>query len=142
MIVREVERDQLPYCRRHGMATLAYSPLARGLLTGKIGPEHRFRQGDHRADLKLFDVENRRRVGLLMEKLRPVAAEHRITLAQLVIAWTVGRPGLTHALCGARNVGQARENAASGDVELTDAERKTLDAAADEYARNTPDARP
>ena len=46
MIARAIEKDQLPYCRSHGIAMLAYSPLALGLLTGKIGPERQFGSGD------------------------------------------------------------------------------------------------
>jgi methylglyoxal reductase len=50
--------------------------------------------------------------------LRPIAEQRRLTLGQLVIGWTIAQPGLTHALVGARNVGQARENAAAGHVPL------------------------
>jgi aryl-alcohol dehydrogenase-like predicted oxidoreductase len=129
MLDRGIESDQLPHCRKHGMAMLAYSPLARGLLTGKVGPQRQFAPGDHRGEIEMFSVENRRRVLAMLEEILPIADEHEITLTQLVIAWTVHQPGLTHALCGARNIEQARENAAAGDVELSQAEIATIDRA-------------
>jgi aryl-alcohol dehydrogenase-like predicted oxidoreductase len=129
MLQRDIEQDQLPYCREQGIAVLAYSPLARGLLTGAVGPERKFEPGDHRAGLAMFSSDNRRRVARLLEQFRPIAEQHKVTLAQLVIAWTLAQPGLTHALCGARNAKQAIENAAAGDIELSDSELAAMDRA-------------
>ncbi len=129
MLDRNIEADQLPYCRDHGLAVLAYSPMARGLLTGKMGPDRVFPEGDDRRDSPRFRVENRRRVAALLERIRPIADGHGITSGQLAIAWTLHQPGLTHALCGARNPEQARENAAAGDVSLTDEELARIDEA-------------
>jgi aryl-alcohol dehydrogenase-like predicted oxidoreductase len=126
MLQRDIEQDQLPYCREQGLAVLAYSPLARGLLTGAVGPDRQFEPGDHRAGLEMFSVDNRRRVARMLDQFRPIAERHGITLAQLAIAWTVAQPGLTHALCGARNARQAEENAAAGDIELSESELKTM----------------
>ncbi len=119
MIDRQIERDQLPYCRQHGAAVLAYSPLARGLLTGKFGPDRTLNPGDHRAALPRFSVENRRRIAEMLHQIQPIGERYRLSPAQLVIAWTLHQPGLTHALCGARNRQQVQENVAAGDVELT-----------------------
>lgn len=119
MIDRQIERDQLPYCRQHGVAVLAYSPLARGLLTGKFGPDRTLNPGDHRAALPRFSVENRRRIAEMLHQMQPIAERYRLSPAQLVIAWTLHQPGLTHVLCGARNRQQVQENAAAGDVELS-----------------------
>ena len=118
MLDRAIEREQLPYCREHGVAMLAYSPLARGLLTGKVPPERTFGPGDHRADHPQFGVENRRRVAALLERLRPVAERHGLGFGQLAVAWALAQPGLTHALVGARTPAQALENARAGEVEL------------------------
>jgi aryl-alcohol dehydrogenase-like predicted oxidoreductase len=134
MILRRIEEDQLPYCREHGIAVLAYSPLARGLLTGKAGPERQFDSGDHRSGLEMFRPENRLRVAAMLDRFRPIAEARGITLAQLALAWTVAQPGLTHALSGVRTVRQAQENAAAGDIELTAAEFQTMNLAIDEYA--------
>ncbi len=69
-----------------------------------------------------FSVESRRMVAEFLDSIRPIAKEHSVTLAQLVIAWTLAQPGLTHALVGARSIEQAQENAAAADLQLTDEE--------------------
>jgi aryl-alcohol dehydrogenase-like predicted oxidoreductase len=62
----------------------------------------------------------------MLDAFRPIAAGRSISLTQLVIAWTLHQPGLTHALCGARNRRQAEENAAAGDVRLSEDELQTI----------------
>ncbi|MFO7821411.1 MAG: aldo/keto reductase [Lentisphaeria bacterium] len=118
MIDRQIEDDQLSFCRNHEMAVLAYSPLALGLLTGKMGPEREFAEGDLRHNNPRFSVDNRRVVADMLREFEPIAANHDLSLAQLTIAWTVAQPGLTHALVGARNPQQAQENATAGDMQL------------------------
>lgn len=110
--------DQLGYCRENNIAMLAYSPLVLGLLTGKVGPEREFPENDLRSKQKRFRVENRRKIADLLAQFAPVADKHGCTMAQLVIAWTVSQPGLTHALVGARTPEQARDNAGAGHIEL------------------------
>jgi methylglyoxal reductase len=118
MLDRNPEADILPHVRKAGMAFLAYSPLAQGLLTGAIGPDRVFDADDLRSSRPRFNVENRRRVARLLEAFRPVAEKHRITLGQLAIAWAFHQPGCTHVLIGARNPKQAEENARAGTVVL------------------------
>lgn len=134
MLDRQLEAEQLPYCRRHEIAVLAYSPLAQGLLTDKAGPEREFPEGDQRRADRRFSVENRRRMRTLLDRLRPVAEEHGISLAQLAAAWAFHQPGVTHALVGIRNSGQAEENAAAGSAELNDVQLRTIRALLQEYA--------
>jgi aryl-alcohol dehydrogenase-like predicted oxidoreductase len=119
MIDRVLENEQLPWCRKNNVAVLAYSPLARGLLTGKIGPDYTFNEGDHRKALARFKPDNLAKIAKLLQALKPIAEKHRASLGQLVIAWTIAQPGLTHALVGARNPAQVRENAAAAKIELT-----------------------
>lgn len=118
MVDRESEADLLPKALDRNMAVLAYSPLAMGLLSGKLGPEREFSPGDVRSWSPRFTVENRKKAAAMLEKLSPIAEAHSLTIAQLVIAWTLARPCLTHVLCGARNAKQAVENAASGETYL------------------------
>jgi len=126
MLERGLETEQLPYCLENDVAVLAYSPLALGLLTGRIGPNRRFAMGDLRNEHPSFTEDNRRRVADLLDKFKPIAERHQATIAQLVIAWTVHQPGLTHALCGARTVQQAEENAAAGRIQLSADEVQTM----------------
>ncbi len=119
MLDRDLEESILPYCRANKVSVLSYSSLALGLLTGKIGPERQFSGDDLRIGNPRFTVENRQKVAALLAGFKPIALERDISLAQLVIAWTLAQPGITYALCGARNAQQATENAQAGDIVLT-----------------------
>jgi len=133
MLDQEIRADQLSYCRDNGLGMLAYSPLARGLLTGKMRPDREFADGDQRKTDDRFSVENRTRVTNMLEGMRPIAENHEATLAQLVLAWTFHQPGLTHVLAGARHADQARENAAAGKIELSESELKSIDKELHDY---------
>ena len=128
MLFRDAEKTLLPYCLQHNVAFLAYSPLANGLLSGRMGPERTFPPGDLRGTRPLFSQENRRTIAALLEEIRPIAEAHAITISQLVIAWTLHQPGCTHALVGIRDPQQARENAAAADVRLTSHELLQINA--------------
>jgi aryl-alcohol dehydrogenase-like predicted oxidoreductase len=119
MLKRGIEKDLVPYCIEHGIAILAYSPLERGLLTGKVTPERVFPPTDHRARLPFYGRQNRERVNAFLARIRPIAEAHGATLAQVVIQWTVRRPGITAALVGARNPRQAEENAGAAGLRLS-----------------------
>lgn len=123
MLDRTIEKNGLlDYCRTNNVAVLAYSPLEQGLLTGKVGPDRQFAEGDQRRSKPRFSVENRRRAQAMLDRLRPIAERHGASLAQLTIAWTFSQPGLTHVLCGARSPEQVTENAGAARVRLSEEE--------------------
>jgi len=134
MVNRGIERDLLPYCIQNNIGVLVYSPLQRGLLTGKVTMETQYPPSDHRGANGFFKPENRRRVLGFLDKIKPIAQAHHATLAQLVIAWTIRRPGITAALVGARNPQQAEENAGAAGVNLTEAEINRINALLDEVS--------
>ena len=111
MVNRETEKKTIPWCVQHGKSVLAYSPLERGLLTGKMTPNHKFAPGDHRAHHPFFTAESILRTNAFLEKIRPLAHEKGASLSQLVLRWTIDHPGITIALVGARNPEQAVSNA-------------------------------
>jgi len=119
MVNRDIEKELVPWCIRHKKAILAYSPLQRGLLTGKIRPGHSFGDGDTRAGSKFYKPENVERINRFLDKLRPLAESKSASLAQLVIRWTIERPGITIVLVGARDAQQAVQNARAIDVKLS-----------------------
>jgi aryl-alcohol dehydrogenase-like predicted oxidoreductase len=127
MVNRAVEEKTVPYCIKHNKSVLAYSPLERGLLTGKITPGYKFQEGDHRATNKYFTEESIVKTNAFLDKLKPLAAEKNATLSQLVLRWTIERAGITIALVGARNAAQATQNARAIDVKLTKEEIKFID---------------
>ncbi len=134
MLDRGIEQEKIPYLRERNIGLLAYSPMAMGLLTGKVSPDRTFPEGDIRGNLPRFSVDNRRRVLEMLEELRPVAEAHGITFAQLAVAWAAARPGITHVLVGARRPEQAEENVQAGEVALSGEEVDRITATVDRYA--------
>jgi aryl-alcohol dehydrogenase-like predicted oxidoreductase len=98
MVNRGVEEETVPYCIQHSKAVLAYSPLERGLLTGKMHTGQSFAEGDHRATNKFFADESIISTNGFLDRIKPLAESKNATLAQLVIRWTIERPGITIAL--------------------------------------------
>ena len=126
MVKRDIEKDVVPLCIKNKTGILAYSPMQRGLLTGKIKPGHKFNEGDSRPDTPYFKEPNLSNILAFLEKLRPIAAGHNATLSQLVLNWTIHQPGITCALAGARNPVQVLENAGAAQFSLTTDEIKTI----------------
>jgi aryl-alcohol dehydrogenase-like predicted oxidoreductase len=126
MVNRDIEENLVPYCRENNVGIICYSPMQRGLLTGKITTDYEFDEGDHRAGSKFFQPEVVKKVNGFLEDIKPIAEKHDATLAQLVINWTTRQPGITAALVGARNTKQARENAQAANFTLRDDELKEI----------------
>jgi methylglyoxal reductase len=127
MLDRELDSGQLAYCHSNDIAVLAYSPLAQGLLTGKVSITRELAADDLRSGSPRFKRENRVKILNFLEGIRPIAEAHDAGLSQLAIAWALAQPGLTHALVGARNPEQVSENAGAAEVELTAEELTAID---------------
>jgi aryl-alcohol dehydrogenase-like predicted oxidoreductase len=119
MVKRDIETDTIPYCIQNNLSILAYSPLQRGLLTGKMQPGHQFAEGDHRVNLFYFKDENIARTNAFLERIKPIAQQKNVSLSQLVLRWTIEQAGITIALAGARNAAQATENTKAMNVKLS-----------------------
>jgi aryl-alcohol dehydrogenase-like predicted oxidoreductase len=122
MVKRDIETELVPYCIENRKSILAYSPLERGLLTGKMLPGYKFSDGDHRQYISFFKDENLKRTNEFLNRIKPIADKKHITLGQLVILWTLAQPGITITLVGARNAEQAIENAKAVDNSLSNEE--------------------
>jgi len=118
LLSREIEADILPFCHDNNIGSLAYSPMEMGLLTGKITLDKQFPENDTRANRPWFQPKNRKLVLNALEKIKPIAEKHNITLAQLVTAWIHNQPGITAAIVGCRNREQAQSNAKAATVQL------------------------
>jgi len=138
MLDRQHEAKNLPYCAQNNIAFLAYSALGQGLLTGKMGPERTFNEGDQRQGHPRFSVENRKKVNQMLEEFSPIAEEHDANLGQLAIAWTKEQYGCSHVLIGARDEKQALDNAKAGEITLSDDELKKMRTIVEKH---TPDIR-
>lgn len=126
MVNRNIEEELVPHTVKNNKSILAYSPMERGLLTGKMSPGYKFEEGDHRAQNKFFTDENIKRTNAFLSKIKPLADEKGITLGQLVIKWTIEQQGITIALVGARNAEQAAQNAKAADVNLSEDEKNMI----------------
>ncbi len=126
MLERSIETDILPFCRENDIGIIAYSPLGRGILTGKVTMDRVFDENDHRNRLKWYQPENRKLVLDFLDKLRPMAEGHGATLAQLAANWVISQPGVTTAICGARRPEQVKENLRAAEFQLTPDEQATI----------------
>jgi aryl-alcohol dehydrogenase-like predicted oxidoreductase len=129
MLQREIEQDILPWCHAHSAAVCVYWPLMKGFLAGKLRRDHQWDPQDGRAKYPVFQGAEWEKTHDFLDALRPIAAEAGITLAQLVIAWTIQRPGITAALCGAKRPEQIRETAAAMQVTLSARQLADIDRA-------------
>lgn len=134
LINRRNEAEVIPHAIQKGMGILPYSPLQRGLLTGKITPGYEFSGYDTRKGNVYFKDENIRRTHRLLDAIRPIADAHGASLAQLVINWTVRQPGMGAVLVGARTEQQVIDNAGALDFRLSEAEVATITGASDAFS--------
>ncbi len=121
---RGIEREVLPVAERYGMGTIVWSPLAGGMLTGRV------RRGES-TDLRRADMfrhmRDERRIDAV-EQLVPLAAEAGLSLTHLVMAFAVAHPGVTSALLGPRTMEQLDDLLAGTQVLLSDDVLEQIDA--------------
>lgn len=132
MIHRGIEKDVVPQAISKGMSILPYSPLQRGLLTGKIKRDHKFNAGDTRENNRYYKPENIDRTNKFLQKIKPIADGYNVSLAQLVINWTTRQPAMDCVLVGARDENQVQENVKSLSFKLSDQELQTIRKLAEE----------
>ncbi|AFD08694.1 aldo/keto reductase [Solitalea canadensis] len=124
MLNRSIENDLIPYTVENNIGIIAYSPMERGLLTGKYFKDGQLKNDDHRNGyFGQFDLE---KVKTFLEKITPIAESKNATLSQLVLRWTTLQKGITIVLAGARNAEQATVNAQSMSFDLSNEELKTI----------------
>jgi myo-inositol catabolism protein IolS len=116
---REEITPILPFCRQHEIGVMAYAPLSKGLLTGKFDSATTFPENDLRSGMGAFQGAAFKDRLDAVEKLKPIAARHGKTLAQLAINWNLCQPCVTTALTGAKTPQQVRENAGGAGWRLT-----------------------
>ena len=132
MVKRGIEDEIVPYCIEHNIGIVVYSPMQRGILSGKIKPGHTFKPGDSRPDTPYYKKENIKRINDFLDNIKPVADGKGISLAQLVIRWTLQRPGISTVLVGIRNEEQLKENAVAMEFALSQEEMDTINKQLDE----------
>lgn len=117
MLNRGIEQELVPFALQHHLGIIAYSPMERGLLTGKYFQGSHLKENDHRNGyFRQFDLP---KVQAFLETLTPMAEDKGASLSQLVLRWTTLQPGITIVLAGARDAKQAIANAQSMDIHLS-----------------------
>ena len=131
LIRPEVEESILPYCRANNTGTIAYSPMASGLLTGTMSreriaalPADDWRKEKNKHYQEPLLTRNLR----LAELLKSIAARHGKSAGEAAIAWVLRHPAITGAIVGARRPGQLKELLGAADWRLTAAEIAETDA--------------
>ena len=104
------QEDLIPFCAEHDIAVAVYSPIARGLLTGKFTKGWEFLEGDSRPNDVLFKSGNFEKCLDVVEKIKPIAAKYGKSVGQLAINWAASRAGVTSAIVGVRSVDQLNDN--------------------------------
>ncbi len=133
MLHYRAAEDLLPYCLDNEIAVVPYSPLAKGLLTGKFKAEDTFE--DVRAHDPEFLGDRFLRNLKLVATLKDIAVRYDKTVAQLVINWTASFPGVTSPIIGAKRPSQVIENAGGVGWALQDEDRLCIDQLLEEHRR-------
>jgi aryl-alcohol dehydrogenase-like predicted oxidoreductase len=124
---RDLEREVVPLLQDQKLGLMVWSPLAGGLLSGKFssaadkGPV-----GARRAAVD-FPLVDKARAFKCVDAMRPMAAQRNISVAQIALAWLLAKPFVSTVIIGAKTMDQLRDNVASTQVQLSDAELKVLD---------------
>lgn len=127
MLNRGIEEELVPYALENQLSIIAYSPMERGLLTGKYFKDMHLQSGDHRSSyFEQFDLA---KVKTFVEAIEPLAAAKNATIAQLVLRWTTLQPAITVTLAGARNAEQSIANAKAIHISLSAEELAFINAA-------------
>ena len=128
LIDRKVEEHLLPFCKENDIAVLAYSPIARGLLTGKYDRNASFERDDHRSrntdeyfqgNAFLENLE-------IVDRVRFIAKRSNRTPAQIALRWVLENPCVTTVLFGAKDVAQVEENVVASNFTLSEGDMEFL----------------
>jgi aryl-alcohol dehydrogenase-like predicted oxidoreductase len=134
MLNRRIENSLVPYCMKKQKSILAYSVLQRGILSG-LNIQKFLWVYDNPWEVALYEEANVARIRAFLDKLAPIASGYGISLSQLVIRWTIDRPGITIALLGATSPEQIEHDARALEISLSEEDRKIIDGLVEELCQ-------
>ncbi|WP_323792076.1 aldo/keto reductase family protein [Nocardioides sp.] len=133
MLWRVIESEVVPTCEELGLGQVVWSPIAQGVLTGKYVPGQAPPVGSRATDEKGGDQMISRwmkdDVLTRVQKLKPIADEAGLSMAQLAVAWTLQNPNVSSAIIGASRPEQVTDNVKAAGVKLDDAALAAIDEA-------------
>ncbi|MFZ0666895.1 MAG: aldo/keto reductase [Acidimicrobiales bacterium] len=124
---REIEAYVLPYTVAHDIGVLVYGPLGHGMLSGHLSADTQFDPHDWRSKSPAFHGDSFERNLRVVDRLRGLADDLGITLAQLAVAWTLQNPAVDVAIVGTRNPDHVDEALAAADLDLDDEVMQRID---------------
>jgi len=130
LLDRRIERELLPMCRTYGIATIPWSPIGGGLLSGKYRAGQAIATGTRYAEKETNPLLRNRWTDAslaIVEKLLPLAEARHVPLSQFALAWVLHQPGVTSPIAGPRTLEQFEDNLKSLDLKLTAEELKRVD---------------
>ena len=123
---RDLERDMVPLLADQQVGLMVWSPLAGGLLSGKFSPDGTGPEGARRATFD-FPVVDKPRAFRCVDAMRPIAENHGVSVAQVALAWLLGRPQVSTVIMGAKTPAQLADNLGATKFQLSAEDVKTLD---------------
>lgn len=126
---RNVETTIFPTLEELGIGLVAYSPLGRGFLTGKIDKSMSFAENDNRAELPRFTAEAMEANQVVIDFIQQLANEKQATPAQIALAWVLAQKPWIVPIPGTTKIERVRENNASANIIFTESESKQINEA-------------
>ena len=123
---REIEKDVLPVLEELGIGLVAYSPLGRGFLTGKLDKNTTFGENDNRADLPRFTKEAMAANQVVIDYINELAIAKNATAAQIALAWVMAQKPWIVPIPGTTKISRIHENIKAANIKFSDEEMKTI----------------
>jgi aryl-alcohol dehydrogenase-like predicted oxidoreductase len=124
---RDLEREVVPLLQDQKLGLMVWSPLAGGLLSGKYKTaDDKGPTGARRTTFD-FPVVDKQRAFQCVDAMRPLAQQHKVSVAQIALAWILSKPFVSTVIIGAKSMDQLRDNIAASRLQLTADEIKVLD---------------
>jgi aryl-alcohol dehydrogenase-like predicted oxidoreductase len=141
MLWRVIEAEVVPTCERLGIGQIVWSPIAQGVLTGKYQPGAPLPAGSRAADPSGANFISRYLTDDVLtrvQRLRPIAEDLGLSMAQLAVAWVLQNPNVSAAIIGATRPEQVVENAKASGVRLDEETTKRIDEALGDIVERDP----
>ncbi len=129
LVERDAEKELIPYAEAYGMSIIAWSPLAKGALTGKYTPENIPKFNDVRDGSAIFHPQNFSQVYEVVKLLRSIGEKYKKTPAQVALNWLLMSSESVIVIPGAKSPEQVEENAGAADWRMSFEDWLTLEEA-------------
>jgi aryl-alcohol dehydrogenase-like predicted oxidoreductase len=127
MLGRDIEWEQVPFCKEQGLGITTWSPLHGGILTGKYRDKNKWPEGTRIPDPNAVLPYDREKCELILNEVEKIALNHKATMGQISLSYILHKPGITAVIIGARNESQLIDNIGASCISLSSEEMKILD---------------